>query len=87
MKAIAIRSKWTACKDGPWYPNLRGGGIEAYRIWMCKSGMMTFQRHEWRNVDGSIDIDDWILSGNWYDDRVGVWEEVELEKGDGPWDQ
>lgn len=52
--------KWVTCVDGPWYPNLPHGGTIAYRIWKQRAGHVWYQRHEWKHVDGSVDMDEWI---------------------------
>lgn len=45
------RSEWTS------YGHF---GAVAYRIWMVWTEHGMRQRHEWKNTDGSIDLDDWI---------------------------
>ncbi|WMT88245.1 hypothetical protein NO932_06450 [Pelagibacterium sp. 26DY04] len=51
---------WDPCKNGPWYPSLPHGGYVAYRIWQQFDGLRWFQRHEWKNADGSTEMEDWI---------------------------
>lgn len=61
MNSIETRvTDWFECKDGPWYPTMKNGGLVAYRIWQQFDGMRWFQRHEWKAADGSIDIQEWI---------------------------
>lgn len=61
--ATEIREgKWTACKDGPWYPELAGGGYVAYRIWKMFDGLTWFQRHEWKMANGDTEKEDWIIT-------------------------
>lgn len=55
-------TKWTDCKNGPWYPTLPHGGYVAYRIWFETDGRSYFQRHEWKRADGTIEMDGWIPS-------------------------
>lgn len=55
-----IMCDWVTCKDGPWYPNLSHGGYTHYRIWIGDNGIAYYQRHEWKRVDGSIEMQDWI---------------------------
>ena len=35
-------------------------GDLTYRIWQEFDGVRWFQRHEWKNADGSTRMDDWI---------------------------
>jgi len=61
MQNIETRcTDWTKCVDGPWYPSLSGGGLVAYRIWQQFDGLRWFQRHEWKNADGSTELENWI---------------------------
>ena len=54
------KSSWFECKNGPWYPNMSHGGITHYRIWQQFDGMRWFQRHEWKRVNGSLEMEEWI---------------------------
>lgn len=54
------RTDWIQCKDGPWYPSAPHGGIAAYRIWTQFDGRTWWQRHEWKNADGSTRMNEWI---------------------------
>lgn len=38
-------------------------GLAPYRIWTQFDGLRFFQRHEWRNADGSTEIEGWIPGG------------------------
>ncbi len=61
MNTIETRvTDWFECKDGPWYPNMKHGGLVSYRIWQQFDGMRWFQRHEWKAADGSTDTQEWI---------------------------
>lgn len=64
------------CRVTEWVPFSGYGGINAYRIWVCKCTNHWFQRHEWaREGSNQTDIDEWIYSG--YDTRrqwTGYWE-------------
>lgn len=51
---------WHAVKDAPWYPNLAHGGIVAYRIHQRTDGLSWHQAHEWKHVDGTTDLEEWI---------------------------
>lgn len=66
-KSQTRRTDWIMCKDAPWYPELSGGGIVAYRIWtICDDYGRWYQRHEWKNLDGSIDIERWIPGAKYF---------------------
>lgn len=62
LKTETRVTKWVECKDGPWYPNMDSGGIVAYRIWVQTNHRNWWQRHEWKHVDGTIVLDEWIDS-------------------------
>lgn len=43
-------------------PEWESSKIAGYRIWAMWDGFMWWQRHEWKNKDGSIDMQEWIRS-------------------------
>lgn len=75
MNAIASQNEtrvtpWTDCIDGPWHPSLPNGGVAAYRIWQQFNGREWFQRHEWRNADGTTSMDAWINGAKGWNSRA-----------------
>jgi hypothetical protein len=55
------RTKWIEVGSRPEWATSRA---DAYRIWMMWDGFGWQQRHEWRNKDGSVDLQDWIRSAS-----------------------
>lgn len=51
------RTEWVHVANRPEWAK---GNSAAYRIWMQTDGRRFWQRHEWKNRDGSISLDDWI---------------------------
>lgn len=48
------------CRVSEWREFLHYG-IKAYRVWVCRSGMFWFQRHEWqREGRNQTELDPWI---------------------------
>jgi hypothetical protein len=45
----------------PWHP-YGHRGLTHYRIWQRRAEFGLYQRHEWKNEDGSTDVQKWIAA-------------------------
>jgi hypothetical protein len=52
-----FHTDWVNVADLPAWQHSR---TEAYRVWVKFDGLIWWQRHEWKNRDGSTTMGDWI---------------------------
>lgn len=52
------------CRVTDWVPFDGHGGVNAYRIWVCRCTHHWFQRHEWAKTGANqTEINEWIYNG------------------------